>query len=138
MKMIIKCVFNFLFLNLLLVLISFDAQAKAGDQIRYLPVQDSGRIKPFDTFAKETLEIIYGKNLYKADEKSNSIEAHWVVLTWMLSPESWVDRPLFEVRHLEVLEKLGLSKDKRYYAGEELFKSEKFSNIMQELANQKG
>ncbi len=119
------------------VLTAVQAHGKPGDHIRYLPVQDSGRIKPFDTFAKETLEIIYGKKVYKADEKSNPIEAHWVVLTWMLSPESWIDRPLFEVRHFEVLEKLGLSKDKRYYTGEELFKTEKFSNIMQELANQK-
>ncbi len=135
MKMFITCVFKLLLLNLILT--SGFAFAKSGDQIRYLPVQDSGRIKPFDTFAKETLEIIYGKNTYKADEKSNAIEAHWVVLTWMLSPESWIDRPLFEVRHLQVLEKLNLSKEKRYYTGEELFKTEKFSNIMQELANQK-
>ncbi len=108
-----------------------------GEEIRYLPVQDSGRIKPFDTFAKETLEIIYGKKTYKADENSKPIDAHWVVLTWMLSPESWVTRPLFEVRHKEVLEKLGLVAEKRFYTGDELFKNEKMSNVMQELANQR-
>ncbi|OFZ29862.1 MAG: cytochrome C biogenesis protein [Bdellovibrionales bacterium RIFCSPHIGHO2_01_FULL_40_29] len=119
------------------LVLSFGANAKSGDQIRYLPVQDSGRIKPFDTFAKETLEIIYGKKSYKPDQNAKPIEAHWVVLTWMLAPESWVNRPLFEVTYFEVLEKLDLEKGKKYYTGEELFKTEKFGNLMQELANKK-
>lgn len=113
------------------------AWAKAGDQLRYLPVQDSGRIKPFDTFAKETLEIIYGKKSYKPDERSQAIDAQWVVMTWMLSPESWANRPLFEVKFHDVLDKLGLPKDKKYFTGEELFKNEKFANVMQELANKR-
>lgn len=111
--------------------------AKTGDRIRYLPVQDAGRVKPFDTFAKETLEIIYGKKSYKPDEKAESIEAQWVIMTLMLSPESWANRPLFEVKFHDVLDKLGLSKDKKYFTGEELFKNEKFANVMQELSNKR-
>ncbi len=113
------------------------ALAKVGDQIRYLPVQDAGRIKPFDTFAKETLELVYGKKSYKLNSEASAIEAHWVVLTWMLSPESWVKRELFEVRHLEVLQKLNLPKDKKLFTGEELFSSVNFSNLMQELQDKR-
>ncbi len=120
-----------------LTLFSNFALAKAGDQIRYLPVQDSGRIKPFDTFAAETLEIIYGKKQYKSESNAKPVAAHWVVLTWMLSPESWVSRPLFEVKHLEVLKKLNLSQEKKYYTGDEIFKGEVFKNLMQELGNKK-
>ncbi|MFZ3231061.1 MAG: cytochrome c biogenesis protein CcsA [Pseudobdellovibrio sp.] len=122
---------------LLLIMSSAISFAKTGDAIRNLPVQDSGRIKPFDTFAKETLEVIYGKKSYKHDENSESIEAQWVVMTWMLSPESWASRPLFEVKFIEVLDKLGLSKDKKYFTGEELFKNEKFANAMQELTDKR-
>lgn len=111
--------------------------AKDGEQIRYLPVQDSGRIKPFDTFAKETLELVYGKKTYKPNENSDAVEAHWVVLTWMLSPESWIKRPLFEVKHHEILEKLKLPIDKKHFTGDELFASENFSNLMQELQNKR-
>ena len=111
--------------------------AEPGDGIRYLPVQDAGRIKPFDTFAKETLELVYGKKQYKPKEDTKAVPAHWVVLTWMLSPESWVNRPLFEVKHHEILEKLKLPIDKKYFSGEELFKSENFVNLMQELQNKR-
>lgn len=111
--------------------------AAQGEQIRYLPVQDAGRIKPFDTFAKETLELVYGKKTYKPKESSAGIEAHWVVLTWMLSPESWVSRPLFEVKHHEILAKLKLPSDKKYFTGEELFRSENFTNLMQDLQNKR-
>ena len=111
--------------------------AEIGEGIRFLPVQDAGRIKPFDTFAKETLELVYGKKLYKPKQDTKAVSAHWVVLTWMLSPESWVNRPLFEVKHHEILEKLKLPIDKKYFSGEELFKSENFVNLMQELQNKR-
>lgn len=115
----------------------FTLKAEVGDQIRYLPVQDAGRVKPFDTFAKETLELVYGKKKYKPKEDAESIAAHWVVLTWMLSPESWISRPLFEVKHHDVLKQLGLPIDKKYFTGDELFKSEKFGNLMQDLQNKR-
>ncbi len=41
------------------------ANHKIGEAIRYLPVQDGGRVKPFDTFAKEVLEVVYGQSKYK-------------------------------------------------------------------------
>lgn len=127
--------------NLLFVfLITFGVMASAKElsqQIRYLPVQDSGRIKPFDTFARETLELVYGKKSYTPKEGMPAVPAHWVVLTWMLSPESWVSRPLFEVNHHDLLAALGLTKEKKYYTGDEIFKNEKFSNLMQELQNKR-
>lgn len=123
-------VFMFLFSGVL--------HAEPGDQIRYLPVQDSGRIKPFDTFAKETLALVYGKKTYQpSKDSSRKIDAHWVVLTWMLSPESWLQRPLFEVTHHEVLAKLNLPNDRKYFTGQELFQSENFSNLMQELQDKR-
>lgn len=107
-----------------------------GEAIRYLPVQDGGRIKPYDTFAKELLEIIYGKSKYKTDS-GESAPAYLIVLTWMLSPDSWASRPLFEVSHLDVKNKLGLEKDKKYFSSNELFQSDKFQNLMQELADKR-
>ena len=133
----LKSLISYLLCAIAFSFFSVSVQAKPGDQIRYLPVQDSGRIKPFDTFAAETLEIIYGKKYYKFDSASEAVPAHWVVLTWMLAPESWVSRPLFEVKHFDVLKNLGLSKEKKYFTGDELFKSEKFANSMQELANKR-
>lgn len=125
------------YILLVCLLFASVAFAEVGEQIRFLPVQDSGRIKPFDTFAKETLELVYGKKQYKPKENIQAVPAHWVVLTWMLSPESWTNRPLFEVKHHEILEKLKLPLERKHFTGEELFRSENFTNLMQELQNKR-
>lgn len=112
------------------------AAPKLGEAIRYMPVQDGGRIKPYDTFAKEVLEVVYGKKTYKT-ESGESAPAYLIVLTWMLSPDSWTNRPLFEVNHLDVKNKLGLVEDKKYFSSTELFTTDKFQNLMQELADKR-
>lgn len=112
------------------------AEPKLGEAIRYMPVQDGGRIKPYDTFAKEVLEVVYGKQKYKT-ESGESAPAYLIVLTWMLSPDSWTNRPLFEVNHLDVKNKLGLPKDRKYFSNNELFTTDKFQNLMQELADKR-
>ncbi len=103
------------------------SQAKTGDALRYLPVQDAGRLKPFDSFSREMLEIIYGKTTYE------NREAYEVVLTWMLLPSAWQDKKIFEVRNFQVLESLKLSKEQRYFSGDELFTNDRFSQLRQEL-----
>ncbi|OYZ16192.1 MAG: cytochrome C biogenesis protein [Bdellovibrio sp. 28-41-41] len=101
---------------------------KEGEALRNLPVQADGRIKPFDSFAREMLELVYGKQKY---EKRDAYE---IILTWMLAPQTWQAKELFEVRNFEVLNRLGLDNQKRYYKGEELFSGAKFSELRAELA----
>ena len=122
---------------LLILLFSLSVFAKEGTAIRFLPVQDAGRIKPFDTFAKETLALVYGKKAYKSKDDATPVDAQWVVLTWMLSPESWANRPLFEVTYRQVVDKLELDPNKKLFSGEELFKAKNFTNLMQELQNKR-
>jgi cytochrome c-type biogenesis protein CcsB len=102
--------------------------AKEGDALRSLPVQADGRIKPFDSFAREMLELIYGKQKYE------SRDAYEIILTWILAPQSWQSKALFEVRNFEVLNRLGLETQKRHYRGDELFSNSKFSELRAELA----
>lgn len=99
----------------------------AGEALRELPVQDNGRIKPYDTFARETLEVVYGKKTYEQ-------KAAWeVVLTWMLAPSLWSDKELFEVRSHEILKVLELSPERRWFKAAEVFEKTRFSELMQEL-----
>ncbi len=102
------------------------AQAAVGEKIKYLPVQDGGRLKPYDTFARETLKLIYGKDTYEGKPATE------VIFTWMLSPEAWQQKPIFEVRNREVLKGLALE-EKRYFTGEEVFGSDRFVLLRQEL-----
>lgn len=103
------------------------AQAKSGEALNYLPVQDGGRVKPYDSFAREMLEMVYGKTRY---EKRAATE---IVLTWMLSPQVWADKKIFEVRNHQILDVLKLPKDQRYFSGEQLFANERFNLLRQEL-----
>lgn len=113
---------------LLMVFAALPAQARLGEALRGLPVQDGGRVKPYDSFARETLALVYGK------QKFEDREAWMLVLTWMLAPEIWTDKELFEVRNGEILTRLNLPKERRWFKGSELFGQDRFSELMQELA----
>ncbi|KYG60412.1 cytochrome C biogenesis protein [Bdellovibrio bacteriovorus] len=103
------------------------AFAKDGDALKYLPVQDGGRIKPYDSFSREMLEIVYGKTKYEGRAATE------IVMTWMLSPQAWQDKKIFEVRNHQVLTSMNLPKDQRYFSGEELFAGDRFNLLRQEL-----
>ncbi|KYG65002.1 cytochrome C biogenesis protein [Bdellovibrio bacteriovorus] len=116
---------------LLSVVFCFSAKAAPGDGLKYLPVQDGGRVKPYDSFAREMLEIVYGKTKF---EKRNATE---IVMTWMLAPQSWEGKKIFEVRNHQVLEALKLPKEQRYFTGAEIFGNERFTLLRQELQNKR-
>jgi cytochrome c-type biogenesis protein CcsB len=118
---------QFILLLLLSLLVYKGAFAAPGEGLRYLPVQDAGRVKPYDTFSKEVLEIVYGKPSFEGRG------APEIIFTWMLSPTSWQDKKIFEVRNHEVLKALKLSVDQRYFTGDELFANERFLSLQQEL-----
>lgn len=109
------------------LLVSVSVFAKTGDALNYIQVQDGGRIKPYDSFAREMLEIVYGKTKYEGRVATE------IVMTWMLSPQAWQDKKIFEVRNHQVLEAMKLPKDQRWFAGEELFGGERFTLLRQEL-----
>ncbi len=115
----------------LLLSVNFASAADAGKEIRYLPIQDAGRLKPFDSFANEMLEIVYGKKTYEGRK------AYEIVLTWMLSPTAWQDKKIFEIRNHQVIESLGLSKEQRYFSGVEIFASDKFTTLRGELQSKR-
>lgn len=98
-----------------------------GEELRALPIQADGRIKPYDTFAREMLEIVYGKGAL--DGKS----PHEIILTWMLSPVAWQDKEMFEIRNHEVLKALNLSSERKRFKGQEIFSNERFILLRQEL-----
>ena len=130
----IKSVLSFVFLFFIsMFTLSTGVQASPGDRLKHLPVQDGGRVKPFDSFARETLELIYGRSSFKRPTNSQSEPAYLIVMSFLLSPESWVEVPLFEVNNLEIKKYLGLAAEDKHFKGNDLFKGEKFANLMQQL-----
>lgn len=132
------------FLGIWIVLAFFSMSPRvnaAGDRLKYLPVQDAGRVKPFDSFARETLELLYGRSEFKRSGKTGvsgrSEPAYLIVMSFLLSPESWIDVPLFEVNNLEIKKYMGFPAEEKHFKGNELFANEKFANLMQQLADKR-
>ena len=101
------------------------------DPLRALPVQDAGRVKPFDTFARESMELVYGKESY--EEKP----AYEIVMTWLLQPQVWQDKPLFEIKHHLLKRALGIPTEKKYLTADELLRNEKLPMVFQELQSKR-
>ncbi len=113
------------------LLLSFGAQltlaARATAALKDLAIQADGRIKPYDTLAREALAAIYGKSTY---EKKPAYE---VMFTIMLAPETWEAREIFEIQHAGVKEALRFPKEKRYFSIAEIMKSDRLALLMQDL-----
>ncbi len=112
-------------------ILSFLFALQSFASLNDLAVQDGGRIKPYDSFAKETLQLIYGKKTY------NQKPATEIVLTWLLVPTVWLDQKIFELRNPQILEKLNLAAADRYYSSQQLFENRQFRELMEELKQQR-
>ncbi|MCY4512907.1 MAG: hypothetical protein OXB86_04390, partial [Bdellovibrionales bacterium] len=125
--------------------------AVAGHLWKTLPVQNQGRVKPFDTVAREVLSTVYGRETFKPTAKtsppSGSKEekpSFWqkrgkrraavdVVLSWMLIPDFWDTVPFILVESGQVKEALGLSLKHRRFSPVELANSQKLALQLTEL-----
>lgn len=116
------------------------------DSLKRLPIQDAGRIKPFDTFARETLQLVYGRTSYKPAEKTGSYEsgakpdsrarpALEIVMTWFLAPQFWDEQPIIELRLAALKEALNLEKTRDRFTPRELFSNDRLGLVFQELAS---
>ena len=77
-----------------------------------LPVLQSGRVKPIDSFARNHLLQFYGKKQFKAnDQNFNSIAASEWLFEIFINPEKELDRKIFNIRNPEVAFSLGLDKN---------------------------
>ena len=99
-KEILKMSFRILLLilatgNGLLVFFSstaFAAKSSAAFEIlSQIPVQHDGRVKPFESFAREAALFMTGKRQYAG------IPASELVWQWMAKPEDWNARPFIPV-----------------------------------------
>ncbi len=70
------------------------AESKAADILAEMPIQHGGRVKPFQSFAREAVLNITGSLNY--DRKP----AEEMVWDWLAKPEEWNTRPMIQVPHL--------------------------------------
>ena len=122
------------FLSALLIFFAGVSTPSSADwltELQSLPVQDAGRVKPFDTFAREAMQLVYGKR------KFNQSEAAEVVLTWIVTPDLWASAPIIEIRHSGLKEAMSVEKEKRYFSMSELLGNVKLPLVFGELQNRR-
>ena len=126
---------RFLFVGLLsLTILIFSTESLADDMastLNRLPIQSGGRVKPFGTFARESLQLIYGRSHYSAKAASE------VVFTWILMPSHWSGVDIIEIPRLDLKQNLKLNETQKYFSVNVISASPRLSLILQELQNKK-
>lgn len=109
------------------LVVSVQAEQDWSNPIRELPILNGGRVKPYGVFARETLELFYGKNKFEGKP------AHELVTTMWLQPDLWQKQEIIEIKHFGLKQALGLSKEVKYVSLDFLFKHPRLADLFQEL-----
>jgi ABC-type transport system involved in cytochrome c biogenesis permease subunit len=121
------------------VLLAVASPAAAADDpwgdVRRIPVQDGGRVKPLDTFAREAARRITGGRAFGSESVKGLEPVAWIVSTWA-DPRKWSNEPIVAVSDaaLRSFVELPASKDRFTFA--ELTAHEPFLRVA-EQARQK-
>ena len=92
-----------------------------------LAIQDRGRVKPFQTFAKESVLYITGKSTW------NGMSAVEVVLGWLIAFEAeWETEPFIRIDHQGLKTKVGLEPSRKYFTPEEVRTNPEFQKLVSE------
>ena len=85
-----------------------------------LPVQDGGRVKPMDTFAREGVRLITGHETY---EGRSAMDILW---DWLAHPDLWEKKDFILVENLELRSLLGVPRDQKRVSPGMLSRHEEF------------
>jgi len=101
------------------------------DPLRNLAIQDGGRIKPLDTFARETARRI-GARAFGSESIRGLDPVEWV-LGMLVDPDRWKQEKIIRVTHAGLREAAGLSGTETYYSFNELVAHEGFNKAAERV-----
>src|SRR5438445_7358621 len=99
-------------------------------------IQDGGRRKPVDTFAKETLIRITGKSTY-TDKTGRKWQPTDFVLSNLLETHDWKNEPMVLIFVGRLIEQFGLDKTQRRFSFAQLAGSAELLRIANEARGRK-
>ncbi len=88
--------------------------------LRLLPVQSGGRIKPFDEFARENILALTGSRTFGAFDPSE------MILSLMVSPKEWSEERIIRISVPDVARQLVLDPSRKYFSPSELLSNNAF------------
>ncbi len=108
-----------------------DSSALDFKQWGLLAIQDGGRRKPVDTFARETLIRVTGRSTY-TDKTGRIWQPNDFVLSALLETHDWKSEPMVLVSFGRLKEQLGLDKTQRRFSFAQLTGSPDLQRITNE------
>ncbi len=115
---------------LLTAVTSFSVYASSHG-LKSLPIQEAGRVKPFESFAREALQVVHGKENFEGKP------AEEIVLTWLIQPEAWEGKELVEIKHNLVKKALKLENERKYFTLKEIWSNDRLPLLMQDLQSKR-
>lgn len=100
-------------------------------QFGLLAIQDGGRRKPIDTFARETLIRITGRSTY-SDKTGRKWQPNDFILSALLETHDWKNEPMVLISSGQLIEQLGLDKTQRRFSFAQLIGSAELQRIANE------
>jgi cytochrome c-type biogenesis protein CcsB len=100
-------------------------------QFGLLAIQDGGRRKPIDTFARETLIRITGRSTY-TDKAHRTWQPNDFILSASLETHDWRSEPMVLVSLGQLKGRLGLDKSQRRFSFEQLVASAELQRLTNE------
>jgi cytochrome c-type biogenesis protein CcsB len=97
-------------------------------QVGLLAIQDGGRRKPIDTFAREALIRINGRSTY-TDKAGWKWQPNDFVLSALLDTRDWKNEPMVLISLGQLIEQLGLDKTQRRFPFAQLTGSAELQRI---------
>ncbi|MGZ3703875.1 MAG: cytochrome c biogenesis protein, partial [Bdellovibrionota bacterium] len=96
-------------------------------KLETLAIQSGGRVKPFDTFAREGAQLLTGKSTYRG------LPAVDFILSIAVEPQRWQNEKFLQLNHLALKRDLGLDEKENLFSPDELMKSPRLMPLFQEL-----
>jgi cytochrome c-type biogenesis protein CcsB len=85
-----------------------------------VPIQEGGRIKPLDTFARESVRFITGREVFEGRSSMDTM------MDWLTHPEAWEAKDFILVENLDMRDKLGIPKEQKSVSPRFLMKNDGF------------
>lgn len=116
----------------LLALLALPAGARAFDvgPLETMPVQESGRKKPFLVFAQENLIGLGGRTSLVVDGRRQP--ASEIITALWLTSEGWSAKPVILVENLPLKRAAGLDEKRKWFSRDELAGSPGFLRLVQQ------
>jgi cytochrome c-type biogenesis protein CcsB len=131
-----KRILLILFLSILLANGSFAADGSAPaphggwdfTQAGLIPTQSGGRLKPFDSYARELVLYLTGSRAYQG---WNPVD---LMFSWLTYPAQWEQQDFIQVSREDVRRQLGLDEKRTHFTPKELLNNFPLMQYAQELS----